>query len=137
MNTENAKCACQGSTLTKFVQPIILFSLAESPDHGYHLLQKIAETRLWQDAPPDATGVYRILRDMEKRGLIRSQLSAEAKASIGKRVFSLTDEGRACMAHWAQTLTQYREGIDQLVQRLEEALGDQPAASGCCCCQKE
>ena len=45
MKNENSKCACQGGTLTRFVQPIILFSLAETPDHGYDLLQKIALDR--------------------------------------------------------------------------------------------
>ncbi len=56
MAEENAKCACQGGTLTRFIQPILLFSLAESPDHGYDLVQKIAKTDLWKDAPPDAAG---------------------------------------------------------------------------------
>ena len=68
MIEENAKCACQGATLTRFIQPILLFCLAETPDHGYNLLQKIAKTELWKDTPPDAAGVYRVLRDMEKRG---------------------------------------------------------------------
>ena len=82
MKDENAKCACQGGTLTRFVQPIILFSLAEAPDHGYDLLQKIARTMLWNDSPPDAAGVYRVLRDMEKRGLIRSRLDPDSKTGV-------------------------------------------------------
>ena len=98
MKNENVKCACQGATLTRFVQPIILFLLAESPDHGYELVKKIAHTALWEDTPPDATGVYRVLRDMERRGLICSSVTAESKAGMGKRVFAITDAGRSCMA---------------------------------------
>lgn len=141
MKNENAKCACQGGTLTRFVQPIILFSLAEAPDHGYELLQKISKTDLWNDAPPDAAGVYRVLRDMEKRGLVCSHLDPDSKAGMGKRVFEISEEGRACMGNWVDTLEQYRRGIDQVIVHLREALNDRPAgqdskASISCCCKK-
>lgn len=141
MENENVKCACQGATLTRFVQPIILFLLAESPDHGYELVQKISHTALWQDTSPDATGVYRVLRDMERRGLICSNVSADSKAGMGKRVFAITDAGRVCMANWAETLELYRLGIDEVIARLQEALAHQPEnpaekpteTVSCCC----
>lgn len=122
MKKENAKCACRGGTLTRFVQPIILFSLAEAPSHGYILLQKIAATELWRESPPDAAGVYRVLRDMEERGLIRSHIDMDAKAGIGRRVFEITDAGRDCMKNWVDTLENYRRGIDQIVVHLREVL---------------
>lgn len=142
MKAENAKCACQGGTLTRFLQPIILFSLAESPDHGYDLLQKIARTELWKEAPPDAAGVYRVLRDMENRGLIQSHIDPESRAGMGKRVFHITPAGRQCMENWVETLEQYRRGIDQVVVHLREALtttepADKPPEKqepACCCC---
>ena len=141
MDNENVKCACRGANLTRFVQPIILFLLAESPDHGYELIQKIAHTALWQETPPDPTGVYRVLRDMESRGLIRSDVTSASRAGMGKRIFSITDAGRACMANWTETLEDYRRGIDQVIVRLREALAkpsespaDQSAETSCCCC---
>lgn len=141
MKNENPKCACQGGTLTRFVQPIILFTLADAPEHGYGLLQKIARTELWHDTPPDAAGVYRVLRDMESRGLIRSHMDTDSKAAMGKRVFEITPDGRDCMANWVETLETYRKGIDQVVVHLREALADHeiPAenSSGCCCCQSK
>ena len=142
MKNENAKCACQGGTLTRFVQPIILFSLADAPDHGYALLQKIAKTELWSDAPPDAAGVYRVLRDMETRGLVRSHLDPASKAGMGKRVFEITQDGRACMNNWVDTLEQYRRGIDQVIVHLREALNARPSPEKnnqkgiSCCCKK-
>lgn len=129
MKGENAKCACRGGTLTRFVQPIILVSLAKSPDHGYRLLQKIAATELWKSSVPDAAGVYRILRDMEKRGLITSRTTENSKAGMGKRVFSITEAGWDCMKNWEHTLAEYRHGIDQVVGRLRETLAAAPPPS--------
>lgn len=139
MREENAKCACQGGTLMRFVQPIILSLLSEAPDHGYELVQKIGQTVLWDDTAPDSAGVYRVLRDMEKRGLVQSRLDADSIAGVGKRVFAITDEGRACMRNWLQTLGAYQEGIQDVIERLERAVADGPAgvqAEGtapCCC----
>lgn len=139
MREENAKCACQGGTLMRFVQPIILSLLSETPDHGYELVQKIGQTLLWHDTVPDSAGVYRVLRDMEKRGLVQSRLDADSIAGVGKRVFTITDAGRACMRNWLQTLGAYQQGISDVIERLERAVADGPAdaqADGvapCCC----
>lgn len=139
MREENAKCACQGGTLMRFVQPIILSLLSEAPDHGYELVQKIGRTALWNDTAPDSAGVYRVLRDMEKRGLVQSRLDADSIAGVGKRVFAITDEGRACMRNWLQTLGAYQKGIQDVIERLTRAVADSPAdvrAEGtapCCC----
>ena len=135
MKNETAKCACRGDTLTKFVQPIILCCLAQMPDHGYNLLQKIAHTELWKDTPPDPSGVYRVLRDMQERNLITSCVTQDSKASIGKRMFSITEEGRACMKNWVGTLTQYRRGIDETIGSLQKALGDDTICAQQCCCK--
>lgn len=116
---KDEKCACQGGSLVRFVQPILLTLLNASPDHGYELVRKIGETRLWQDSRPDAAGVYRVLRDMESRGLIVSHLETDSKAGMGKRVFSITDAGRACAMNWLSTLLEYRAGIDDVIGRLE------------------
>ena len=43
---KDEKCACQGGSLVRFVQPILLTLLNASPDHGYELVRKIGETRL-------------------------------------------------------------------------------------------
>lgn len=137
MSIKNAKCACQGGTLMRFVQPIILSTLAQSPDHGYDLLRKLGQTALWRDAKPDATGVYRVLREMEARGLISSTLDSAARGAMGKRVFAITDAGRACMDSWIDTLADYRQGIDEVIGLLTSTCPNHtPAPSTCCCSQQ-
>lgn len=115
------KCACNGSTLTRFVQPVILLLLNDGPDHGYGLLQKLPKTALWRGEAPDPSGFYRALKDMEKRGLISSTVIADEETVIGKRRFAITDTGLECMCHWYDTLTDYRQGIDELIVALEKA----------------
>lgn len=129
------KCACRGGSLMRFVQPLLLSILCESPDHGYELVQKIGTTRLWQEARPDAAGVYRVLRDMEARGLIVSHLDVDSKAGMGKRVFSITDAGRACMKNWLATLLEYRAGIGDVIDRLEACIPDAGQPCPTCCCE--
>ena len=116
------KCACNGSTLTRFVQPVILIALSQGPDYGYSLLQKIAHTALWKGETPDPSGVYRALKDMEKRELISSSVVTGEESVMGTRMFSITDTGRECMLHWKDTLTAYRAGIDEIIGELD-----------CCC----
>lgn len=122
MRDDGAKCACQGGTLMRFVQPIILSLLSQAPDHGYNLVQRIRETALWRDTAPDAAGVYRVLRDMERRGLVQGVVDADSKAGMGKRVFAITSDGRACMANWLHTLYVYRDGVSDVIRRLEDTV---------------
>ena len=135
MSIKNAKCACQGGTLMRFVQPIILSALAQSPDHGYDLLRKLGQTALWRDAKPDATGVYRVLREMEARGLISSTLDSAARGAMASAL-AITDAGRACTDSWIDAYD-YRQGIDEVIGLLTSACPHHtPAPSACCCAQQ-
>lgn len=116
------KCACQGGTLMRFVQPIVLAELQKESDHGYSILQKISKNALWAGEMPDSAGLYRVLRDMERRGLIESHIDTDSRAGMGKRVFTITEEGRGCMVHWLDTLVQYRRGIDETITLLRDTL---------------
>ena len=63
-------CPCSGANLPRFVQPVILAVLFSGPLHGYLVVQRLAETSLFRKQPPDATGVYRMLRNMEQEGVL-------------------------------------------------------------------
>ena len=133
MRKENQDCPCHGKTLTRFVQPIILSILSEAPCHGYVIMQKIARTKLWDQLMPDPAGIYRTLRDMEKRGLVTSRLDQEG-GGIGRRIFTITEEGLGCRRSWLSTLHQYQQGSSEVISMLEqeggwEEDGDGPACS--------
>ena len=75
----------------RFAEPAVLLLLRERPVHGYELLEQL----------PDLTGervdmgnLYRFLRLLESDGIVRSEWDDRA-AGPSKRIYELTDEGRA------------------------------------------
>lgn len=109
-SVKSAACACSGANLPKLVQPSILAALAKEPLHGYALAQRLASGGAHLGAPPDHSGIYRLLRSMEQRGLLTSKL-AESESGPARREYALTARGRACLARWIESLSRYRDTI--------------------------
>jgi len=89
--------------------------LAQGEAHGYMIVQRMAEMPMYCDQKPDATGVYRFLRQMEERELVASAWDT-SKAGPAKRLYRITDEGKACLQRWVATLTEYRDAIGRLLE---------------------
>ena len=70
------------------VRTAILALLTEKPMHGYQVIQEL-EARSGGRWRPSAGSVYPTLQQLEDEGLVRSE------EIDGRRVFSLTDAGRA------------------------------------------
>jgi DNA-binding PadR family transcriptional regulator len=70
------------------VRAAMLVLLAEEPRNGYGLMQEI-ERRSGGAWRPSPGSVYPALQQLEDEGLVRAQESG------GRRLFELTDEGRA------------------------------------------
>ena len=73
------------------VRAAILAVLAEQPMNGYQIIQEIAERSggAWKPSPGS---IYPTLQQLEDEGLVT------ADAEVGRRTFTLTDEGRAYVA---------------------------------------
>ena len=69
------------------VRAAILLLLAEQPRHGYEILTELADRSdgQWQPSPGS---IYPVLKRLARDGLVT------AAQEDGKRIFSLTDEGR-------------------------------------------
>ncbi|MCX5676549.1 MAG: helix-turn-helix transcriptional regulator [Planctomycetota bacterium] len=104
---------------------------------SYRVVQRLAETPIMRGSRPDPTGVYRMLRLMEKRGLVVSSWDL-SDSGPAKRSYRLTPGGRRCLARWVRTLDVYRRAIDGLLRAARQAAGaDGPARmrrkEGPCC----
>jgi hypothetical protein len=103
MQTKRAKktdvdftaCACSGTNLPKLVQPSILAALSKESLHGYAIAQRLAREGAHLGAPPDHSGIYRLLRGMEKRVLPGLRAGACCRCGRCRAVFY----GRAGTRH--------------------------------------
>jgi len=79
------------------VRAAVLVLLAEEPRNGYGLMQEI-ESRSGGAWRPSPGSVYPALQQLEDEGLVR------ATEAAGRKVFELTDEGRAYVTDNADAL---------------------------------
>jgi len=126
-----AECPCEGTTLDKLIQPAVLAILAKGQTHGYELARKISDIPHFLCEPPDVSGIYRILKTLETRGLVTSDWDV-SKNGRPKRIFTITDTGRQCLEHWMNTLENYHRAIASLLETTRDALGRIPDPFGTC-----
>ena len=126
-----SECAQLGKSLSRLTQPSILAVLAKAgkPMHGYLIIQEMAAGPMFGGKAPDPTGVYRILKQMENNDLVVSEWDT-SESGPAKRCYNLTDEGRACLRRWVDSLACYAASIQDLRVIASDALGidvpDQP-----------
>ncbi len=113
-------CPCSGKTLARLLQPAVMAILAREPLHGYLVVQRLAAMPMFCGQSPDPTGVYRLLKAMEREGLVNSTLQS-ADNRPAKRSFALTASGRTCLTRWAQTLQHYHDSIADLLTTITQA----------------
>ena len=113
-------CACSGKTLSRFIRPALLGLLAEEPHHGYDLVRKLQRFSMFADVPPDASGIYKILKTMAAEGLVTGDWDA-GESGPAKRPFKITAKGRKCLLRWMDTLEKYQQQINELVAVIRMA----------------
>lgn len=114
-----AQCPCSGGTLDKLIQPAIFVVLAEGPLHGYAIVERIGLLPHF-DEKPDASGVYRFLKAMERRGLVVASWDV-SEAGPARKCYQLTGDGQRCLQQWVATLEDYRRGVDALLKAARKA----------------
>jgi PadR family transcriptional regulator PadR len=108
------ECPCSGKTLARLIQPAVMAVLADEPLHGYVIVQRVTNMTMFRDHGPDITGVYRLLKGMEKKGFVTSSWELAASGPA-KRRYKLTPAGRTCLARWITTLRTYRAAVSNLL----------------------
>lgn len=110
---------CSGVTLDRLVQPALLVLLAKGPLHGYRLAEALAELPPFRGERPDPSGVYRLLRLLEGRDLVAARWDVSERGPA-RRLYELTDAGRACLGRWVETLDGYQKAVAELVAIARE-----------------
>lgn len=119
INLEN--CACTGSSMPRFIQPAILAILSEGPAHGYVIVRKLGASGLFGDNPPDATGVYRVLKTMEGDGSLVSEWDT-SDSGPARKSYTITQRGVKCLVNWRATLLDHQDFVARLSRFVRDAL---------------
>jgi len=114
-------CPCVGATLDKLVQPAMLAILTQGPLHGYELARQIGEIPHFLDEAPDVSGIYRMLKSLEARGIVTSDWDI-SEGGRPKRLFTITDAGRQCLENWNATLQHYNQAVGALLKTTQKAV---------------
>ena len=101
---------------------VLLSLIAEKSSHGYELI-KAVETRLGGAYSPSPGVIYPSLTLLEEMGALSSQ------ADGGKKLYSITEEGRALLAENAEVLRAAEATMDKFAARalrptaIQDAIG--------------
>ena len=102
--------------IERFAEPAVLLLLRERPAHGYELLEQLPELT---GERADMGNLYRFLRVLERDRIVSSAWDDEAPGP-SKRIYELTDEGRALLDQWASALEGSQTRLDSFLRRYEE-----------------
>lgn len=97
----------------RFAEPALLRLLAARPTHGYELLERLPS--LLGEERVDVGNLYRALRALEEEGLVVSEWQAELPGPA-KRTYTLTDDGRAALETWLQSLESLRDDVTRFLE---------------------
>ena len=114
-------CPCSGRNLDKLLAPAILLQFMNDDLHGYEIVRRLTDSPFMAGRKPDPAGVYRILRDMESRGLLAAAWEM-GETGPAKRTYHLNDDGRHCLARWHATLEEHAAALGKLLTMMREAL---------------
>ncbi len=122
-NVNYDNCPCSGKNLAKLVRPALLALLHNRSMHGYEIAMEIGRHGWFDDEIPDLSGIYRILSDCEKAGMVISHWDTPDHGGA-KKIYSLTPEGEVCLKKWHDTLAKYLVQITRLNAFIGESVSN-------------
>lgn len=120
---ESNKCSCKGDNLDKLLQPTILSILAKKNTHGYMIMQELEGRKVIDERKADNTGVYRTLKTLEDRDLVRFEWITD-EAGPARKSYMITDKGLECLENWVRTLQIYNKKIEKIIMDAKNALSE-------------
>lgn len=103
--------------LERFIEPAVLLVLRDSPGHGYELLEQLQT--LMPSERIDMGNLYRILRSLEREGLVASTWEDTAPGPA-KRIYVITPSGRKVLGQWVEAFGKAERQITDFRQRYEQ-----------------
>ena len=99
----------------RLIEPALLAFLQSENLHGYGLLEKLETLDLGSVNP---SVIYRILRDYEEIGLVTSDWDTKESQGPPRRVYAITEQGRAALKRAANSLRQTTSRIEMILSEI-------------------
>ncbi|HEY1976142.1 MAG TPA: PadR family transcriptional regulator [Candidatus Baltobacteraceae bacterium] len=110
----------RGPIKSKTVFPVLILHLIkEQPDHGYGLMQRIAEV-CGDLVAVNTNKIYPLLRRLEERGFVTASWDHPTKRS--RRVYAITEAGDDRLRGIKMSMLPYLDSIERAVKRLKDEL---------------
>jgi len=109
------------------LEPWLLLLLAESPAHGYELLERL---QALPEAPSADRGhLYRTLRRLEEQGLVTAAWQMP-QAGPARHTYTLTADGLQALDAWAGHIRAALTRLEGFLERREALRATAPVANG-------
>ena len=110
----------RGPIKSKTVFPVLILHLIkEQPDHGYGLMQRIADV-CGDLVAVNTNKIYPLLRRLEERGFVTASWDHPTKRS--RRVYAITPDGDERLRRIKMSMLPYLDSIERAVKRLKDEL---------------
>ncbi len=102
----------------RFIEPRLLYLLRQKPGYGYQLLEEMGDLP-FPGPDPDSAAVYRMLRELERQGLVRSEWKP-GESGPSKRVYSITPAGRKRLDAWVAAFKDRVKMLNDFIAACEK-----------------
>lgn len=110
----------RGPIKSKTVFPaLILHLIAQRPDHGYGLMQRINEI-CGDLVAVNTNTIYPLLRRLEERGFVTASWERQSKRS--RRVYAITQQGEERLKRITGAMLPYLDSVAGAIARLRAEL---------------
>lgn len=103
----------------RFIEPRLLYLIRKNPSYGYQLTEDIGKLP-FPGPLPDSAAVYRMLRELEKADLVRSEWE-HGESGPSKRVYHLTTQGEARLEAWVEAFKERVKMLNGFIALCEKA----------------
>jgi len=110
-----------GGRVRSFIQPRLLFLLAQKPAHGYELMEQLDED---EGVAIDPALLYRTLRRFQADGLVTSTWNTRG-GGAARRVYEITDAGLEYLHAWVVEIRRTRRRLERFLQAYEVYFQDE------------
>jgi len=101
--------------MDRFLEICLLIILSQDSGYGYILLSHLTEYGFSQ-ADLNVGSLYRVLRGMEKNGLVSSKWETSNQGP-DKRIYEITKIGKEDLDCWVEVLKDRRDKIDFVIKK--------------------